>query len=138
VRAAAREIANSIGYSEHDDPVSAVCPHDSSVSAPEVKPAPIHETPEQRALFEKTLAAIRHIVGDLEQISSKQLVDELVRIEGGPWAQWGHGKNKKPITQRALARLLKPQSVFPVDVGSEHARRKGYKRAQFERLFRPT
>jgi hypothetical protein len=42
---------------------------------------------------------------------------------------------KKPITQNALARLLKPHNVFPVDVGPEHARRKGYKRAQFERLF---
>ena len=54
---------NSIGCSEDDDLVS-VYPDDSSVSAPEVKPAPIHELPEQRALFEKTLAAIRHIVGD--------------------------------------------------------------------------
>ena len=60
---------------------------------------------------------------------------ELVGIEGGPWAQWGKGRHKKPITQNALARLLKPHHVFPVDVGPEHCRRKGYRRAQFERLF---
>ena len=108
---------------------------DSSVSVREVKPAPIYETPEQRALFEKTLAAILQIFGDLEEISSKRLVDELARIEGGPWAQWGKGRHKKPITQNALARLLKLHNVSPVDVGPEHARRKGYKRAQFERLL---
>jgi hypothetical protein len=52
---------------------------------PEVKPGAIHEPLEQRALFEKTLAAIRDIIGDLEEISSKRLVDELARIEGSPW-----------------------------------------------------
>jgi hypothetical protein len=134
-RAAARQIVRSMECSEDYNPVSAVHPDDSSVSAPKVKPAPIYETPEQRALFEKTLAAIQHIIGDLEEISSKQLVDELARIEGGPWAEWGRGRHKKPISQNALARLLKPHKVFPVDVGSEHARRKGYRRVQFERLF---
>jgi hypothetical protein len=134
-RAVARQLLNGIGCSEDDDPVSAVYRDNSSVSAPEVKPAPIHEPPQQRALFEKSLVAIRHIVGDLEEISSKRLVDELARIEGGPWAQWGKGRHRKPITQNALARLLKPHKIFPVDVGPEHARRKGYKRAQFERLF---
>ena len=133
-RAAARHLV-SMGCSEDYDPVGVVYPDNSSVSAPEVKPAPIHETPEERALFEKTLAAIRDIIGDLEEISSKQLVDELARIEGGPWAEWGKGRHKKPITQNALARLLRPHKVFPVDVGPEHARRKGYRRVQFERLF---
>src|SRR6516225_5958939 len=133
-RAAARHLV-SMGCSEDYDPVGVVYPDNSSVSAPEVKPAPIHETPEERALFEKTLAAIRDIIGDLEEISSKQLVDELARIEGGPWAEWGKGRHKKPITQNALARLLKPHHVFPVDVGPERSRRKGYKRAQVERLF---
>jgi hypothetical protein len=134
-RAAARQIVRSMECSEDYNPVSAVHPGDSSVSAPKVKPAKIHEPPEQRALFEKTLAAIRDIMGDLEEISSKRIVDELARIEGGPWAEWGKGKHRKPITQNALARLLKPHSVSPVDVGPEHSRRKGYKRAQFERLF---
>jgi len=134
-RTAAREIVHSMECSEDYNPVSAVHADDSSVSAPQVKPARIYETPEQRALFEKTLAAIRDIIGDLEEISSKQLVDELARIEGSPWAQWGKGRHKKPITQNALARQLKPHHVFPVDVGPERSRRKGYKRAKFERLF---
>jgi len=134
-REAARQIVRSMEYSEDYNLVGAVYPDDSSVSAPEVKRAPIYETPEQRALFEKTLAAILQIFGDREEISSKRLVDELAQIEGGPWAEWGKGRHKKPITQNALARLLKPHHVFPVDVGPERSRRKGYKRAQFERLF---
>jgi hypothetical protein len=134
-RAAARQIVNSIGFSEDYNAVSAVRPDDSSLSASKVKPAPIHEPPEKRALFERTVAAIRDIIGDLEEISSKRIVDELARIEGSPWAEWRKGRHKKPITQHALARLLKPHKVFPVDVGPEHSRRKGYKRAQFERLF---
>jgi hypothetical protein len=134
-RAAACQIVRGMECSEDYNAVSAVHPDDSSVSASKVKPAPIHGPPEQRALFEKTLAAIRDIIGDLEESSSKRIVDELARIGGGPWAEWGKGRLKKPITQNALARLLKPHKVFPVDVGPEHSRRKGYKRAQFERLF---
>jgi hypothetical protein len=75
-------------------------------------------------------------MGGLEEISSKRLTDELIRIEGGPWAEWGAGRRKKPITQNALARTLRPHKVSPVDVGPALARRKGYKRAQFEHLFR--
>jgi hypothetical protein len=108
-----------------------IAPDDSSGSAARSMPAaPTYLTPEERALFEKTRAAIRQIMGSLAEVSSKRLSEELARIEGGPWAQWGKGR--KPITQRALARLLRPHKIFPVDVGPAHARRKGYKRAQFE------
>jgi hypothetical protein len=57
-------------------------------------------------------------------------------VKGGPWAEWGADRRKKPFSQKALARLLRPHNVSPVDVGPAHARRKGYKRAQFEHLFR--
>ena len=95
-----------------------------------------NETPEEREFLQKTLGAIRHILGALGEISSKRLACELAQIEGGPWAQWGRGREKKPIVQNALARLLRPHNVSPVDVGPVHARRKGYKRDQFEHLFR--
>ena len=68
-------------------------------------------SPEQRELFEKTVAAIRQIMGDLREISSKRLTDELTRIEGGPWTEWGSGRRRKPMTQNALARLLRPHNV---------------------------
>jgi hypothetical protein len=35
------------------------------------------------------------IMGGLEEISSKRLACELAQIEGGPWAQWGRGREKK-------------------------------------------
>jgi hypothetical protein len=105
-------------------------------SETEPKQARNNETPEERELLQKTLGAIRHILGALGEISSKRLACELARIEGGPWAEWGSGRRRKPITQNALARLLRPHHVSPVDVGPSHARRKGYKRNQFEHLFR--
>jgi Protein of unknown function (DUF3631) len=137
VRTAARQLVDSAWSTEDLDPVSAVQPNNGSKPKPEAKQeTPVFESPEERELFEKTLAAIRQIMGGLEEISSKRLTDELIRIEGGPWAEWGAGRRKKPITQNALARLLRPHKVSPVDVGPAHARRKGYKRAQFEHLFR--
>jgi hypothetical protein len=85
--------------------------------------------------FEETLAAIKSILDGehLDEIGSAQVVGRLVTIEGGPWSEWG--KAHKPITQIALARLLKPHKVFPGDIGPERMRRKGYKRSQFQPLF---
>ena len=44
-------------------------------------------SPENRELFEKTLAAIRQIMGGLGEIPSKRLACELAQIEGGPWSK---------------------------------------------------
>jgi Protein of unknown function (DUF3631) len=141
VRMAARQLVDNVWRAEDVEPISAVQPDNGSKSKGEAKQdAPIYESPEKRELFEKTLAAIRQIMGGLEEISSRQLTDELTRIEGGPWSEWGDGRRRKPISQKALARLLRPHKVSPVDVGPAHARRKGYKRDQFAHLFlsRPT
>jgi Protein of unknown function (DUF3631) len=122
---AARQLVDGVWSVEDVEPISAVQPDNGSKSKAEAKQdAPIYESPENRELFEKTLAAIRQIMGGLEEISSKRLTDELAQIEGGPWAEWGSGKRRKPITQNALARLLRPHKVSPVDVGPAHARRK--------------
>ncbi len=90
---------------------------------------------DSQTAFEETLAAIKSILdGDnLDEIGSEQLVGGLVAIEGGPWSEWG--KAHKPITQNALARLLRPFKVVPGDIGPNHARRKGYQRVQFRDLF---
>jgi putative DNA primase/helicase len=88
---------------------------------------------ETESPFVETLSAIKKIIGDRTEVSSKEIVHALVSIEGGPWAEWG--KANKPITQNALARLLKPHKVFPDDIGPERSRRKGYRRAQFAGLF---
>ena len=124
VRMAARQLVDSVWSAEDVEPIKAK------------QNAPIYGSPEKRELFEKTLAAMRQIMGGLEEISSRQLTDELARIEGAPWSEWGDGRRRKPISQNALARLLRSHRVSPVDVGPAHARRKGYKRAQFDHLFR--
>jgi hypothetical protein len=68
----------------------------------------------------------------------------IARKEGSStnWPRWrtvpelnGERAGTKSPLRNALGRLLKPYKVFPVDVGPEPARRKGYKRAQFEHLF---
>src|SRR6516225_3587854 len=128
MRTAARQLVDSVCL----DPVGASQPSRSK-SKPEAKQEiPIYESPEERELFEKTLAAIRQIVGDLKEISSKRLTEKLAEVKGGPWAEWGPGRRKKPITQNALARLLRPHKIWPVDVGPAHARCKGYKRLQMD------
>ena len=58
-------------------------------------------------------------------LGQERLTDELARIEGGPWAEWGSGRRRKPITQNALARLLRPHHVSPVDVLGRCMRDKG-------------
>jgi putative DNA primase/helicase len=88
---------------------------------------------EAQSVFEETIAAIKDIIGQRTEITSKEIVDRLVKIDGGPWAEWGKSRNQ--ITQNALARLLKPYKVWPIDIGPERSRRKGYRQAQFEPLF---
>jgi putative DNA primase/helicase len=89
--------------------------------------------PEASSVFVETLVAIQKIFCGCDEISSQEIVNALIAIEGGPWAEWG--KANKPITANALARLRKPHKVFPSDIGPEHRRRKGYRRSQFKHLF---
>jgi putative DNA primase/helicase len=96
------------------------------------------EVQDKQSLVEELFADIKAILepeekAPTEEIPSKQLVDKLVGIEGGRWAEYG--KQREPITQNALARLLKDFGIRPGDVGPEHARRKGYKRWQFREVF---
>jgi Protein of unknown function (DUF3631) len=82
-------------------------------------------------VYAETLAAIKTLFGDKERMFSEDLVRELHAIEGGPWAEWG--KSGKPISQNALARLLKPIAPENVRIGIEQ--KKGYERAKFQDAF---
>jgi putative DNA primase/helicase len=93
----------------------------------------LSETLGTEEVFEQTVQAINGIIGERDEITSREMTDRLVEIEDGPWAEWG--KDRKPMTQNALARLLKPHKVFPSDIGPERMRRKGYRRSQFDHLF---
>ena len=67
------------------DPVGASQPSKSKSEAKQE--IPIYESPEERELFEKTLAAIWQIMGGLEEIPSKRLTDELNEFAlCGGWA----------------------------------------------------
>src|SRR5262249_24991754 len=57
----------------------------------------------------------------------------LVAIEGRPWAELG--KSRKPLTQNALARMLKPLGIGPDTIGRETKRLNGYKRDWFKDAF---
>jgi hypothetical protein len=63
------------------------------------------EVQDKQSLVEELFADIKAILEPeektaTEEITSKQLVDQLVSIEGERWAEYG--KQQKPITQNAL------------------------------------
>src|SRR5262245_4875640 len=91
----------------------------------------------RNAVLELLLADIRDAFakeGGVE-ISSADLVRELVAIEGRPWAERGkNGKRGKPLTQKKLAHMLKPLAIAPDHLGSGTSVR-GYKLWQFEEAF---
>jgi putative DNA primase/helicase len=86
---------------------------------------------EPGTVYAETLAAIKTLFGDKERMFSEDIVRELHAIEGGPWAEWG--RSGKPISQNALARLLKP--ITPEQIRIGHESKKGYERHQFRDVF---
>jgi hypothetical protein len=67
-----------------------------------------------------------------EKLSSADLVEELVGIEGRPWAEWKAGK---PITQNTLASLLRPFGITSGTIRTESGTPKGYQLAHFQDAF---
>jgi hypothetical protein len=65
---------------------------------------------------------------------SADLVETLTELDGRPWAELG--KNRKPLTQNRLARMLRPLGIAPEQVkfGPEDSR-KGYRLDHFEEAF---
>jgi hypothetical protein len=78
----------------------------------------------------RLLADIRAVFAEqgVDRLASAALAAALHEIEESPWAEWGG----KPITQNAIARLLKRYGVQPkkLRIGEETVR--GYERARFE------
>jgi hypothetical protein len=89
-----------------------------------------------RVIFDLGSSAVYVTKEDGKQIKSEELVKALVAIEGHPWAEFG--RDRKPITQNRLARLLKPYKIKPgtIRIGPRPKdTAKGYKLAQFTDAF---
>ena len=70
----------------------------------------------------------------VDRISTKDLREHLIAMEERPWCEWRRGD---PITQRGLARLLKPYDIIARSIRLEDGRTpKGFLREQFEDAWR--
>jgi hypothetical protein len=67
------------------------------------------------------------------EIASAVLVKVLVGLDGRPWPEMG--RDRKPLTQNRLARMLDPLKIKPGNVGPKEARVRGYRLDQFTEAF---
>ena len=74
------------------------------------------------------LSDLRTVFGDSEHMWTETLLDALHGLDESPWGDW-YGK---PITARALGKLLKPYDVKPRSVRIGDVTRKGYVRDSLE------
>jgi hypothetical protein len=91
----------------------------------------IEKGSDSRSVGERALAAIKTIREDSNAIgiSSQSLIEILASDPGSEWAEW---RNSKPITQNALARLLKRFKIAPDKVTINGVQLRGYLWAWFE------
>jgi len=77
---------------------------------------------------------IKQVFGDRDRMASKELSEELAKLEDRPWAAWG--KAHKPITQTQVAQLLVDFKVVSGSVRIGDKTPKGYYARQFESVWR--
>jgi Protein of unknown function (DUF3631) len=80
------------------------------------------------------LADIRTIFSErrTDRLSSAELVEALVAIEGRPWMEW---KGGKAITANGVARLLAPFKIISGTIRTSRGTPKGYQLAHFQDAF---
>jgi hypothetical protein len=83
--------------------------------------------------LELLLGDIRNTFAGKGEVPSADLVKALIELEGHPWAELG--KNRKPLTQNRLARMLKPLGIAPKKIGPGKERVNGYVCTHFEEAF---
>jgi hypothetical protein len=77
------------------------------------------------------LAAVKLAFGTARQISTDNLLKHLHAMSEAPWGEYG--RQRKPITPRQLAGLLRPFGIASGTIReSEISTPKGYRREQFE------
>jgi hypothetical protein len=70
---------------------------------------------------------------DADRLSSEEICEALVAMEGRPWAEYG--KSGKPISKNQLAKRLKRFKVVPDSVRIGGKTPKGYYRHQFQEAW---
>jgi putative DNA primase/helicase len=97
----------------------------ASIAALGLSEAAEADTPSNRI---QLLADIRRIFSNsnVDRISSKNLVAELVADEDGPWVAYSKGAH--PITPRQVARLLSDFGIHPQQIRVGEITLKGYRR----------
>jgi hypothetical protein len=93
-----------------------------------------HSSDFEDELSTELLRDIRTLVRDLgtDRVASRWITENLVFMEGRPWAECVHGK---PLTQNRLAWYLRPFEIQPESVRFEDGTRKGYLVADFAEAF---
>jgi hypothetical protein len=76
------------------------------------------------SLGARLLADLRDVFGDLDALHGETILGDLHKIGEAPWSDYFG----RPLTQRDLAKLLKPYGVSSVDVKIDGVNRKGYRR----------
>src|SRR5262245_5729054 len=70
----------------------------------------------------------------LDYVTSKALIADLTADPEKQWAEWG--RSGKPITEKGVADLLHEFRIASKAVGPKAARAKGYRKADFEDLWK--
>jgi hypothetical protein len=76
----------------------------------------------------RLLSDIRDVFADEDHLSTTDLLNRLHELEDAPWGDW-YGKE---ITGRALAKLLAPYGVGPMQARVRGEKSRGYFRSDFE------
>lgn len=94
----------------------------------------LHAEQEDEDQLALLLDDIRKIFDKLgkDRITSEMLVGQLARYEDRPWGDWN---GTKPLTERQLARLLKPIRIKPKTIRVGAGTKRGYLRATFGDAF---
>lgn len=88
---------------------------------------------EQESMRTMLLSDIRSAFDNADRLSSDKIVAHLIGLDERPWTEFSKGRS---VTKSALARLLKPFSIFPKTIRlDEKTTAKGYYRTDFEDAF---
>ena len=94
------------------------------------------EAEDETGAREKLLADLREVskaAGDPEALPTKQILEELIAMEGRPWSEYKRGK---PLSPRGLSGLLNPFKVRPGTIRTDEGTSRGYKRKDLERVWK--